>query len=135
MQVNNTANLAAQAALSLRNSNAIPAQEQRVSTIAREKFNNEESQTQKSQAETDGRQRLDIDEQAISLIERDQLSQFDSRNNLQRNNQQGEQSTNYNSGYDSPSNQNRSAVAAYQSVGAIAQRDDIQQIFGVDLFA
>lgn len=135
MQVNNTANLASQAALALGNSNSVPAQEQRTRALARETLSNEESQTQKSQADIDNRQRLDIDDQAIALIERDQLSQFESRNNSQRSNQQGEQPNSYNSGYDSPSNQNQSAVAAYQSVDAIAQRDNIQQIFGVDLFA
>ncbi|ARD45627.1 hypothetical protein [Colwellia sp. PAMC 21821] len=135
MQVNNTANLASQAALALGNSNSVPAQEQRTRALARETLSNEESQTQKSQADIDSRQRLDIDDQAIALIEREQLSQFESRNNSQRSSQQGGQSNSYNSGYDSPSNQNQSAVAAYQSVDAIAQRDNIQQIFGVDLFA
>ncbi|ASP49149.1 hypothetical protein [Cognaticolwellia beringensis] len=135
MQVNNTANLASQAALALGNSNSVPAQEQRTRALARETLSNEENQSQKSQADIDSRQRLDIDDQAIALIEREQLPQFESRNNAQRSNHQGAQSNSYNSGYDSPSNQNQSAVAAYQSIGAIAQRDNIQQIFGVDLFA
>ena len=134
MQINNSANLAAQAPIRLGNTSAVPAQEQRQNVAAREKLNNEENKTQNSQADTNSRQRLDFDEQAISLIERDQLAQFDSRNAGQSNQQNG-QSNNYNSGYDSPSSQNQLAVAAYQSVGAIAQRDDIQQIFGVDLFA
>lgn len=38
-------------------------------------------------------------------------------------------------GYDLPSQQNQTAVAAYQAVGNAAQREDISQIFGVDLFA
>lgn len=134
MQINNSANLAAQAPIRLGNTSAVPAQEQRQNVAAREKLSNEENKTQNSQADTNSRQRLDFDEQAISLIERDQLAQFDSRNAGQSNQQNG-QSNNYNSGYDSPSSQNQLAVAAYQSVGAIAQRDDIQQIFGVDLFA
>ena len=132
MQINNSANLAAQAPIRLGNTSAVPAQEQR------EKISNEENKPQNSQADTNSRQRLDFDEQAISLIERDQLAQFDSQNagqSNQQSNQQNGQSNNYNSGYDSPSSQNQLAVAAYQSVGAIAQRDDIQQIFGVDLFA
>lgn len=135
MQVNNTANLASQVALALGNSNTIPAQEQRTRALARETLSNEESQSQKSQADIDSRQRLDIDEQAIALIERDQRSQFASSNNSQPSNPQSGQSNSYNSSYDSPSNQNQSAVAAYQSVDTIAQRDSIQQIFGVDLFA
>lgn len=138
MQINNSANLAAQAPIRLGNTSAVPAQEQRQNVAAREKISNEENKTQNSQADTNSRQRLDFDEQAISLIERDQLAQFDSQNagqSNQQSNQQNGQSNNYNSGYDSPSSQNQLAVAAYQSVGAIAQRDDIQQIFGVDLFA
>jgi hypothetical protein len=134
MQINNSANLAAQAPIRLGNTSAVPAQEQRQNVAAREKLNNEENKAQNAQADTNSRQRLDFDEQAISLIERDQLAQFDSRNAEQINQQNG-QSNNSNSGYDSPSSQNQLAVAAYQSVGAIAQRDDIQQIFGVDLFA
>ncbi|MEH6596432.1 MAG: hypothetical protein V7736_12885 [Colwellia polaris] len=134
MQINNSANLAAQAPIRLGNTSAVPAQEQRQNVAAREKLNNEENKAQNAQADTNSRQRLDFDEQAISLIERDQLAQFDSRN-AEQSNQQNGQSNNPNSGYDSPSSQNQLAVAAYQSVGAIAQRDDIQQIFGVDLFA
>lgn len=134
MQINNSANLATQASTRLGNTRAVPAQEQRQNVAAREKLSNEENKAQNAQADTNSRQRLDFDEQAISLIERDQLTQFDSRSTEQSNQQNG-QSNNSNSGYDSPSNQNQLAVAAYQSVGAIAQRDDIQQIFGVDLFA
>ena len=134
MQINNSANLATQASTRLGNTRAVPAQEQRQNVAAREKLSNEENKAQNAQADTNSRQRLDFDEQAISLIERDQLAQFDSRSTEQSNQQNG-QSNNSNSGYDSPSNQNQLAVAAYQSVGAIAQRDDIQQNFGVDLFA
>lgn len=130
MQVNNTANLAAQSVLKPVNNSAVPAQEQRQSVLAREKLNNDESQSQKSQADNNSRQRLDFDEQAISLIERDQLAQFESRTTGQ-----SDQPNNFNSRYDSPSNLNKLAVAAYQSVGDIAQRDNIQQIFGVDLYA
>lgn len=37
--------------------------------------------------------------------------------------------------YDQPSRQNQTAVAAYQAIDNAAQRDDISQVFGVDLFA
>jgi len=37
--------------------------------------------------------------------------------------------------YDQPSQQNKSAVAAYQSVGNQSKKEGIQQVFGVDLFA
>jgi hypothetical protein len=135
MQVNNSDNLASQAAIALGNSTSVPAQEQRTRVIAREAFTFEESQTQKSQSNTESRQRLDVDEQAIALIEREQSSPFDNRNNSQQNSAQNNGQNSYNSRYDAPSSQNQLAVAAYQSVDAIAQRDNIQQVFGVDLFA
>lgn len=131
MQVNNSVNLASQAAIARGNSTSVPAQEQRTRALARESLSNEENQTQKSQSEIDTRQRLDIDEQAIALIEREPLPGYNSSDSQQSSSQQNS----YNGGYDSPSTQNQSAVAAYQSVDAIAQRDSIQQIFGVDLFA
>lgn len=135
MQVNNSANLASQAPIALGNNSSVQAQEQRTRALARENLNTEESKAQNSQADINTRQRLDIDEQAIALIEREQSPQGDISNNRQVNSQQNNQQTSYNSGYDLPSNQNQSAVAAYQSVDAIAQRDNIQEIFGVDLFA
>tara|TARA_R110000787_G_scaffold116814_2_gene227129 strand:- start:364 stop:771 length:408 start_codon:yes stop_codon:yes gene_type:complete len=135
MQVNNSANLASQAPIALGNNSSVQAQEQRTRALARENLSNEDSQTQKSQADINTRQRLDIDEQAIALIEREQVPPSDISNNRQVSNPQSNQQNSYNSGYDLPSNQNQSAVAAYQSIDAIAQRDSIQQIFGVDLFA
>ena len=78
MQVNNSVNLASQAAIARGNSTSVPAQEQRTRALARESLSNEENQTQKSQSEIDTRQRLDIDEQAIALIEREPLSGYNS---------------------------------------------------------
>lgn len=140
MQVNNSVNLASQAAIALGNSTSVPAQEQRTRALARENFNSaeltsENNKTQSSQSDVNARQRLDIDEQAIALIEREQLPPSNSRNNEQQSFTPNNQQNSYNSGYDAPSSQNKLAVAAYQSVGAIAQRDNIQQVFGVDLFA
>jgi len=131
MQVNNSANVASQAVIALGNNISVPAQEQRTRALARENFSHEENQIQKSQSDVDTRQRLDIDEQAIALIERELPQPYNNASNQQN----VDQKNNYNSRYDAPSNQNQSAVAAYQSVDAIAQRDNIQQVFGVDLFA
>ncbi|PHR85370.1 MAG: hypothetical protein COA59_03195 [Colwellia sp.] len=36
---------------------------------------------------------------------------------------------------DKPSPKNETAVASYQAIGNLAQRESIQQLFGVDLFA
>jgi hypothetical protein len=135
MQVNNSVNLTSQPAIGLGKNLSVPAQEQRTKVLAREALSSEESQSQKSASDINTRQRLDIDEQAMALIERQPLPPYDSLNSPQQSSQQNYQQTSTNSGYDTPSSQNKLAVAAYQSVDAIAQRDSIQQIFGVDLFA
>ena len=124
MQVNNSSNIAGSANLPVRSIRSVPAQEQRAQAVTRE-----ENQAQKSQADANAQQRFDVDEQAIALIEQEQLQPFSNRN------QQPQNSNANNSRYDAPSSQNQSAVAAYQSVDSIAQRDNIQQVFGVDLFA
>jgi hypothetical protein len=135
MQVNNSVNLTSQPAIGLGKNSSVPAQEQRTKALAREALSSEESQSQKSPSDINTRQRLDIDEQAMALIEREPLSAYDSGNSSQQSSQHNDQQTSTHSGYDTPSSQNKLAVAAYQSVDAIAQRDSIQQIFGVDLFA
>lgn len=132
MQVNNSANFVSKAPAGIGNNPSVQAQEQRANVSAREIQRAEESKSQKSQSDIDTRQRLDIDEQAIALIEREQSSPF---GNTSVNEQQGSQKNSYNNVYDAPSNQNKLAVAAYQSVDNIAARDNIEQVFGVDLFA
>ena len=132
MQVNNSANFVSQAPIALGNNSSVQAQEQRARVAARETQSAEESKSQKSQLDVDTRQRLDIDEQAIALIEGEQPSPYGNSNN---NAQQSNQQNSYSSGYDAPSNQNKLAVAAYQSVDTLAARDNIEQVFGVDLFA
>ncbi|WDE00910.1 hypothetical protein SG35_009920 [Thalassomonas actiniarum] len=96
--------------------------------------------------------RLDVNEQAIALFEQEQsgrglgqqqgASQFLGQDSGQAPGQGAQlqlfaDSSENSRGatYDRPSNQNLSAVAAYQSVNNIAQRDNVQQLFGVDLFA
>lgn len=126
MQVTNTTNLAATSVAAPSNTSPVQAQEQRTRALARE-----ENQEQKPQSDAKSQQRFDVNEQAIALIEREQLQPYNNGSHQQ----QKKNSSDFNGGYDAPSNQNQSAVAAYQSVDSIAQRDNIQQIFGVDLFA
>ena len=133
MQVNNSANFVSQAPIALGNNSSVQAQEQRARVAARETQSAEESKSQKSQLDVDTRQRLDIDEQVIALIEREQPPPYGNAGN--NNAQQSNQQNSYNSAYDAPSNQNKLAVAAYQSVDTLAARDNIEQVFGVDLFA
>lgn len=126
MQVTNNVNLAAKSIVAPSNTSSVQAQGQRTRALARE-----ENQSQKSQSDTNPQQRFDVDEQVIALVEREQLQPYNNGSNQK----QSTNSKDYNNGYDAPSSQNQSAVAAYQSVDAIAQRDNIQQVFGVDLFA
>ncbi len=126
MQVTNSTNLVATPVAVPRNTSSVQAQEQRARVLARE-----ENQAQKTQPDASSQQRFDVDQQAIALIEREQLQPYNNGSNQQQNTSSNDD----NSRYDAPSSQNQSAVAAYQSVDSIAQRDNIQQVFGVDLFA
>ncbi|MGB1261718.1 MAG: hypothetical protein ACPG52_02315 [Cognaticolwellia sp.] len=129
----NSSNVAANTTAAVSKSSSVPAQGPGIRALARENFADESTQAQKTQAQTHAQQRFDVDEHAIALIEQEHVEREPFN---QGNNQQSTGNSNsYNSSYDAPSNQHQSAVAAYQSVDSIAQRDNIQQIFGVDLFA
>ena len=68
-----------------------------------------------------------IDEQAIALFEQSQAS-FSS--NAQSSNESASSASK-----DQPSAKNETAVASYQAVGNLAQRESVQKLLGVDLFA
>jgi hypothetical protein len=87
--------------------------------------NSSQKNTQNNQVE-----RLDVEPSAIALVEQNQ--QLNAEANVQ---QQSQATYSKSSGYDQPSQQNKTAVSTYQSVDGIAQRDSIQQAFGVDLYA
>jgi len=70
--------------------------------------------------------RFDVDQQALALVEEQQQ---------QKQPKQESSASNKYTSYDQPSNQNQTAVAAYQAVDNISQRDTIQQSFGIDLIA
>ena len=61
--------------------------------------------------------RIDIDQSAISLLE------------------QEKQASDNNTSYDQPSQRNATAVTTYQSVSNLEQRENVQQLLGVDIFA
>ena len=65
--------------------------------------------------------RFDVDKQAIQLIEQETA------------NQPKQQAKN--TGYDKVAEQNTTAISAYQAVENQSKRDNIQQVFGVDLLA
>lgn len=92
--------------------------------------------------------RLDIDEEAIAAVEQlgiaTQASGFEGLNTQSNSTQSNivsqssansDGSGNSNSVFDQPSEQNKTAVSAYQSVGSQEKRESVQQVFGVDLFA
>jgi hypothetical protein len=69
---------------------------------------------------------LVIDEQAIALLEQSQAS-------LSTQTQPNKTYSSANE--DQPSAKNETAIANYQAVGNLAQRESVQKLFGVDLFA
>ncbi len=71
-----------------------------------------------------------VDQQAIALFEKSQF-EIDAAKSSFNNNSS---STNF-SAKDKPSPKNETAVASYQTVGNLAQRESVQQLFGVDVFA
>ncbi|TWX54549.1 hypothetical protein [Colwellia hornerae] len=120
-------------------------QQTQQSTEQTEKTNKDSAQQTQQQASQVAR--FDIDEQALALVEQAQFENqqaqlnpsssetvtasnvsFSSQSNQQTANKSGSQAN-----YDSPSKQNQTAIAAYSSVDNIAQRENIQQVFGIDL--
>ncbi len=66
-----------------------------------------------------------IDEQAMALYEESQASistQGQSKNE-----------TLFSANQDQPSAKNETAVASYQAIGNLAQRESVQQLFGIDI--
>ncbi len=121
MQINSSSSVTPQSASRVDNSAQVNDLRDRLAVQQEQKKSQGEKQEKVSQ------ERFDVDEQAIALVEQ-QLSASQSTN---ENNPQGQSST----GYDEPSQSNQTAVSAYQSVGDIAERENIQQAFGVDLYA
>jgi hypothetical protein len=70
-----------------------------------------------------------VDQQAIALFEKNQFEANATKSN--------ESSSTFAAAADKdkPSTRNESAVASYQAVGNLAQRESVQQLFGVDIFA
>jgi len=87
----------------------------------------QEQKSENKDQQANQQSRFDVDQQALALVEQQQQQQKSSKQGAGANNQQ--------TTYDQPSNQNQTAVAAYQAVDSIAQRDNIQQSFGIDLIA
>jgi len=103
----------------------------------------ENNQSNKSKSLEKNNSRFDVSDKAIALLEQQtELNSAQSgtgivprEENSSINVQASVQQQAKTSQYDQPSPQNLSALAAYQSVDNIAERENIKQIFGVNLFA
>lgn len=86
------------------------------------------SQVEQEQATTKQTQpSIVIDEQAIALFKENEASQS---TQAQPNKEKLSSAS-----QDQPSLKNETAVASYQTVSNLAQRESVQQLLGVDLFA
>jgi|TARA_R110001583_G_scaffold21308_4_gene80902 hypothetical protein len=70
-----------------------------------------------------------VDQQAIALFEKNQFEANAAKSTVSNSTFAAAADK------DKPSPQNESAVASYQAVGNLAQRESVQQLFGVDIFA
>jgi len=73
-------------------------------------------------------QRISADQQAIAQFEKNQFEANTTKLTVSSN-------TFSRAAQDQPSPKNETAVASYQAVGNLAQRESVQQLFGVDVFA
>ena len=76
-----------------------------------------------------------IDEQAIALYEQSQALQSSQSTSPTASTKESFSFEASSASQDQPSAKNETAVASYQAVGNLAQRESVQQLFGVDLFA
>ena len=68
------------------------------------------------------------DQQAIALFEKNQFEANAAKSTVSSNSFTA-------TDQDKPSPKNESAVASYQTIDNLAQRESVQQLFGVDVFA
>jgi hypothetical protein len=95
------------------------AQQQQVNTRAQVEKDDQNENSNKTQAAS----RFDVDENALALANQQSVLNTKNKDQFARSN------------YDQPSEKNYTAISAYQSVDNLAQRESIQQAFGVDFFA
>ena len=144
MQINNASSYTPQASgsLAVDNQNQVAQQRDRL-RVQQETQQAQQSAQQTKEQEQKPNQvnRFDVDEKSLALVEQAQqrtaeTGQASSQLSSQTNDQSKQfNKSNKQTAYDHPSQQNKSAIAAYSSVDNIAQRENIQQVFGVDLLA
>jgi hypothetical protein len=115
MQISNSAfNLSINSQIS--NSKKVQSPVNQQQELTRVQFDKDEKSEQKQN------DRLDIDPQALELVQRQDAKQAEPQQTR-------------NTRYDQPNEQHTMAIAAYQSVENQSQQDNIKQVFGVDLLA
>lgn len=131
MQVNNSAN------------SVYSTQGTQVQPLARSAPNERASSVQPSNATQDNQperiERIESSDSAIAQLEQSlQSTGFGSELGAElRNNQPStnQQNANQQTSYDQPSQRNNTALSAYQSVDNLEQRESVQQLLGVDVYA
>ncbi|GAA6205316.1 hypothetical protein [Thalassotalea sp. SU-HH00458] len=132
MQINSASSFTPQSALNIGGEQQSRVNEQRDRLVVQQEQEKARQQNTQNTQQNNDNERLDIDPAAIELVEQNQQLNANVDNNAQSRSQAPESQK---AGYDQPSQQNLTAVSAYQSIGGIAQRDSIQETFGVDLYA
>lgn len=130
MQINSASSFTPQSALNIGGDKQTRINDQRERLLVQQEQDKARQKSSQNASQSNQAQRLNIDPEAIALVEQSQ--QLSAEANVQ---QQSKPRQSQQAGYDQPSQQNITAVSTYQSVGDIAQRDSIQQAFGVDLYA
>ncbi len=130
MQINSATSYTPQSALNIGGDNLTQVNDQRDRLVVQPEQEKARQNSSQKNSQNNQAERLDVDPSAIALVEKNQ--QLNAVSNVQ---QQGQSTYSKSADYDQPSQQNKTAVSTYQSVGGIAQRDSIQQAFGVDLYA
>ncbi|GLX80919.1 hypothetical protein [Thalassotalea eurytherma] len=103
------------------------------SRIAREQ-NVEDTTKKPAQNSERPVERLDVNEQALAIVDEQRQQQTEQEAQQQSLVLSSEGDTN-NTSVEQVNNRNLTAVSAYQGVENLQQRSDIEQLFGVDLYA
>jgi hypothetical protein len=82
---------------------------------------------QEKRLKKEANQGIVVDQQAIALFEKNQLEANAAKSS--------ETNSTFAADKDKPSSRNQSAVANYQDIDNLAQRESVQRLFGVDVFA
>ncbi|MDG1750235.1 MAG: hypothetical protein P8I03_00990 [Thalassotalea sp.] len=130
MQINSANSFTPNSALNIGGDKQTQVNDQRDRLVVQQEQEKARQNSSQSTRQNNQTERFDIDPEAIALVEQNQ--QLNAESNVQ---QQSQSTYSKSADYDQPSQQNKTAVSAYQSVDGIAQRDSIQQTFGVDLYA